>query len=322
MISRIFSVAPMMGCTDRHFRYLLRLISQHALLYTEMITTGALLYGNYAKFLQYDPIEHPIALQVGGSDPAALGRCAKLAEDFGYDEINLNVGCPSSRVQAGGIGACLMLEPDLVANCVANMRANTKIPVTVKTRIGVDHNESYDFLTNFIEKVAKAGCQDFIIHARKAWLKGLSPKENREIPPLHYATVYQIKRDFPQLNIVINGGFNTLEAAIEQLTKVDGVMLGHAVYDNPYLMGEVDKLIFEQPAPYRSIHQIIEDYLPYVEMQLTNGIALSQITKHLLGLFTGQPGARAWRRYLSQHANQAGAGIEVIQGALSNIQIA
>lgn len=317
MLNRRFSVAPMMAWTDSHCRYFLRLFSRHMLLYTEMVTTGALLHGDQDYLLAYNPAEHPIALQLGGSDPEALAQCAKIAEEYGYDEINLNVGCPSDRVQNGRFGACLMAEPQLVADCVAAMRAAVGIPVTVKTRIGIDDRDSYEHLSHFISTVANTGCETFIIHARKAWLKGLSPKENREIPPLRYEVVYQIKRDFPQLEIIINGGITHLDAAKKHLELVDGVMVGREAYYNPYMLAAVDQALYGENKSVIEQRSIVEQYLPYIEKQLQNGTQLNHMTRHILGLFQGVPGARAWRRHLSEHAHHKDAGIAVIQQALS-----
>ncbi|MGH8560912.1 MAG: tRNA dihydrouridine(20/20a) synthase DusA, partial [Nevskiales bacterium] len=286
----------MMDWTDRHDRYFLRLITRHALLYTEMITADAILRGDRRRLLHFDAAEHPVALQLGGSEPVKLAQCARIAEDWGYDEVNLNVGCPSDRVQSGRFGACLMAEPALVGECVAAMRAATDLPVTVKTRIGIDDLDSYAHLRHFINTVANAGCRVFIIHARKALLQGLSPKENREIPPLNYDTVYQIKRDFPALTIVLNGGITTLDEAERRLEAVDGIMLGRAAYQNPYLLAEVDARFHAGVGPAPSRLEVIERLLPYVERELSAGTALKHIARHILGLFQGQPGARAWRR--------------------------
>jgi tRNA-dihydrouridine synthase A len=314
-----FSVAPMMDWTDRHDRYFLRLISHRVRLYTEMITTGAILYGDREKLLAYDPAEHPVAIQLGGSDPGELATAAEIAAAWGYDEINLNVGCPSDRVQSGRFGACLMAEPELVADCVAAMKAAVRIPVTVKSRIGIDKRDSYQELAQFIDANAEAGCHTFIIHARKAWLHGLSPKENREVPPLHYDKVYQLKADFPHLTIVINGGITDLQQVDAHLRKVDGVMMGRAAYQNPYLLADVDRRFFGDTRVPLSRHQVIEALLPYVEKQLRQGVYLSAITRHILGLFQGLPGARAWRRYLSENAHRRGAGIEVLEAALKKV---
>lgn len=305
----------MLEWTNRHCRYFLRLISQHAVLYTEMVTTGAILHGDRNRHLQFSSEEQPIALQLGGSDPTVLAECAKIAEDYGYNEINLNVGCPSDRVQNGRFGACLMREPELVAACANAMQNAVSIPVTVKSRIGVDDDDSYEALCQFIGTVADAGCRTFIIHARKAWLKGLSPKENREIPPLCYETVYKIKQDFPDLEIIINGGIDSLTKAREQLKQVDGVMIGREAYHNPWVLAEVDQLFYGDDHPLKRRHEIIEAFLPYVESELMQGVRLHSMTRHLLGLFHGEPGARAWRRHLSENANKAGAGVELISTA-------
>lgn len=308
----------MMDWTDRHERYFLRLLSRHALLYTEMITTGAILHGDRARFLRFDPAEHPVALQLGGAVPDDLARAAAFGAAAGYDEINLNVGCPSDRVQNARFGACLMAEPELVAACVGAMCAAVDIPVTVKTRIGIDDQDSYGFLARFIETVADAGCRTFILHARKAWLSGLSPKENREIPPLRYDVVHQIKADFPELEIIVNGGIRTLDQAKAQLAHVDGVMIGRAAYQNPYCLTEW-RALFDVTEPAPSRFEIVERLLPYVEAQRAEGVPLKAITRHILGLFNGLPGARAWRRHLSEGAHREGAGVEVIRDALHQI---
>lgn len=306
-----------MDWTDRDFRYLLRLMSQHALLYTEMVTTGALIHGNRKRFLAHDAQEYPLALQLGGSDPSELAECAKMGEDAGYQEVNINVGCPSDRVQSGRFGACLMAEPELVAEGVAAMQAKVSIPVTVKTRLGIDEFDSYEFLTDFIDKVSAAGCDTFILHARNAWLKGLSPKENRDIPPLNYERVYQVKKDYPHLHIDINGGIQDLDQASQHLEHVDGVMMGRTIYHNPYLLAEADKSIFGQDNNGLSRHEVIEAMLPYIEKRMQQGRPLKSITRHLLGVFQGEPGARRWRRHLSENAHLPGAGIHVLKDALS-----
>jgi tRNA-dihydrouridine synthase A len=312
-----FCVAPMLDWTDRHCRFFHRLITKQALLYTEMITTGALLYGDRHRFLQFDPREHPLALQLGGSDPADLAACAKMAEDFGYDEVNLNVGCPSDRVQNGRFGACLMAEPELVAECVVAMRNAVSIPVTVKSRIGIDDRDSYEELAHFIDTVSGAGCETFIVHARKAWLKGLSPKQNREVPPLRYEMVYRLKRDFPALRIVLNGGITTLEQTEEMLRHgIDGVMMGREAYHNPYILAEADRRLFGSTAEVITRVEIIEKLLPYIERQLAEGVRLHSITRHILGLFHGEMGARSWRRHLSEHAAKYGADASVVREAL------
>lgn len=317
-LDRRLAVAPMLDYTDQHFRYFLRLLSRHTLLYTEMVTTGAVQRGDRERLLAYDPAEHPLALQLGGSDPGELARCARAAADFGYDEVNLNVGCPSDRVQSGRFGACLMAEPDLVADCVGAMRAAVALPVTVKTRIGIDDRDSYTELADFIGRVAAGGCEVFIVHARKAWLSGLSPKENREIPPLRYEVVHQLKRDFPNLTIILNGGLTDLDQVADQLRQVDGVMIGRAAYENPYLLAQVDRRFFGSSAP-PSRHQVIRAFMPYVEMQLQSGTPLHCMTRPVLGLFQGIPGARAWRRHLSEYAHRHGASVEVLEEALQRI---
>ncbi len=319
MLDRLISVAPMLDWTDRHYRFFLRLLTRHTLLYTEMVTTGAVLRGDRERLLGYDPAEHPLALQLGGSEPGELARCAGIAAEFGYDEVNLNVGCPSDRVQSGRFGACLMAEPDLVAECVAAMRAAVNLPVTVKTRIGIDGRDSYEELVDFVARVAMGGCEVFVIHARKAWLNGLSPKENRQIPPLRYEIVHRIKRDFPGLTVVLNGGLTDLDQVAEQLRQVDGVMIGRAAYENPYLLAGVDYRFFGSSAPPSSRHQVIRALLPYVEAQLRQGTPLHCMTRHILGLFQGVPGARAWRRHLSERACRHGAGVEVLEAALREI---
>lgn len=309
----------MLDWTDRHCRYFHRLLTQYSLVYTEMITTGAILHGHSDNLLAYSAVEHPIAIQLGGSDPLDLAACAKIAEDYGYDEVNLNVGCPSDRVQSGKFGACLMAEPELVAECITAMQANVKIPVTVKTRIGIDNNDSYEALTNFIAKVAAAGCKKFIIHARKAWLKGLSPKENREIPPLRYDVAAQLKSDFASLHFVLNGGIKTLSEISLHLKNFDGVMLGREAYQNPYILAFVDQNYYDNASLIKSREEVVEQLLPYIENQLSKGQTLTHITRHILGLFQGQPGARHWRRYLSENAHKSGAGVEVVKNALVRV---
>ncbi|MFA0113542.1 tRNA dihydrouridine(20/20a) synthase DusA [Vibrio sp. 10N.261.46.E11] len=314
-----FSVAPMLDWTDRHCRYFHRLLSQQTLLYTEMVTTGAILHGK-GDFLEYNEQEHPLALQLGGSNPVDLAACAKLAGERGYDEVNLNVGCPSDRVQNGRFGACLMAEPELVADCVSAMKEVTDIPITVKTRIGIDDQDSYEFLTKFVSTVSeKGGCEQFTIHARKAWLSGLSPKENREIPPLDYDRAYQIKKDFSDLVIAVNGGITTLEQTKEHLQHLDGVMIGREAYHSPFILAEVDQQIFGLDTPIKKRSQVVEEMYPYIERQLSNGASLGHISRHMLGLFQSMPGARQWRRYISENAHKKGAGIEVIQTALAKI---
>lgn len=312
-----FCVAPMLDWTDTHCRYFYRLLSKHSFLFTEMVTTGALIHGDRDRHLRYNLEEHPLALQLGGSDPAALAQCAQMAEDYGYDEVNLNVGCPSDRVQNGRFGACLMAEPSLVADCVAAMRRVVKIPVTVKSRIGIDERDSYEELANFIATVADAGCETFIVHARKAWLSGLSPKENREIPPLNYEVVFQLKRDFPPLEIVINGGITDLNQAQALLEQVDGVMVGREVYHNPYLLSEVDHQLFADHSDLESRQAVIHRLVPYIEQQMSQGVRLNSISRHLLGLFHGVEGARAWRRHISENATRLGANAEVLLAAMA-----
>ena len=320
LIDRRIAVAPMLDWTDRHCRYFLRLLSRHTLLYTEMVTTGAVLRGDRERLLAHDLAEHPLALQLGGSDPAELARSACIAADVGYDELNLNVGCPSNRVQSGRFGACLMAEPELVADGVAAMRAAVHLPVTVKTRIGIDDRDSYSELVDFVGRVAGGGCEVFIVHARKAWLSGLSPKDNREIPPLRYEVVHRLKQDFPDRTIILNGGLTRLDQIAEQLERVDGVMIGRAAYENPYLLAEVDRRFFGSSTPPPSRHQVIGAFQPYVAAQLREGTPLHCMTRHILGLFQGIPGARAWRRHLSEHAHRRGAGVEVLEAALRQVQ--
>ena len=311
------SVAPMMDRTDRHCRYFLRQISRRTLLYTEMVTSMAILNGDKQKLLGFDRSEHPLALQIGGDNPQDLAKCARIAEEFGYDELNLNVGCPSSRVQSGNFGACLMLQPEHVAECIAAMIGATKLPVTIKHRIGVDEVDSYEALANFVEIVAQTGCQRFSVHARKAWLQGLSPKENREIPPLRYDLVHQLKQDFPHLAIEINGGFTSLEQAQTQLQSVDAVMIGRAAYDNPYLLALADRQIYGESTPIPSRHHIATAMLPYIDDWVTSGGRLNSVTRHMLQLFHGQPGSRIWRRIITEQSVLPGAGTETIEHALS-----
>lgn len=313
-INRTFSIAPMLDWTDRHYRYFARLMSSEILLYTEMVTTGAIIHGK-GDYLAYNQQEHPLALQLGGSNSADLATCAKIAAERGYDEINLNVGCPSDRVQSGRFGACLMAEPQLVAECVDAMRSVVDIPVTVKTRIGIDDQDSYEFLTTFIDQVSAAGCDTFIVHARKAWLQGLSPKENREIPELDYQRVYRLKGDYPQLTISINGGVKTLEECAEHLQHLDGVMVGREAYQNPYILAQVDQLLCGINKPVLSRDEVLDRMLPYIEKHLQQGGRLNHITRHMTGLYQGEAGSRAWRRYLSENAHKQGAGIEVIHQA-------
>lgn len=315
-VDRRISVAPMMGWTDRHDRYFMRLITPHALLYTVMITTGALTYGKKLHVLDYSPEEHPVALQLGGSDPAELATCAKIATDYGYDEINLNCGCPSDRVQRGQFGACLMSSPALVADCIDAMKQVTDVPVTVKTRIGIDDNDSYQFLLDFVGPIAEKGCRTFIIHARKAWLNGLSPAENRTIPPLKWETAYQLKKDFPHLEIILNGGIKTTAQVKDAMQHVDGVMIGREAYQNPYFLSEVERDVLGT-ADLRSRRAVIEALMPYIEDNLQKGIPLKDISRHILGLFQGLPGARRWRQILSSEAYKPDARSDLILSALS-----
>lgn len=312
-----FCVAPMMDWTDRHCRFFLRQMSTQARLYTEMVTTGALLHGDVARHLAYHPDEHPLALQLGGSDPVALAQCARMAEDWGYDEVNLNCGCPSDRVQGGGFGACLMREPRRVADCVAAMRATCSLPVTVKCRIGVDDCDDDTFLDAFIAPIADAGCDVFIIHARKAWLQGLSPKENREVPPLNYARVRELKQARPDLHIVLNGGLATVAEATEQLAVFDGVMLGRAAYDNPWLLADVDPLCFGAPAPVRSRCEVLERMRDYIAQSHAEGTPVAAITRHMLGLYRGQPRGRAFRRLLGESARAPETTAALIDDAIA-----
>lgn len=318
--SRRFCVAPMMDWTTSHYRYLARLLSRHTLLYTEMVTTGALIHGDTARFLRHDPAEYPLALQLGGSDAGELAHCAKLAEQFGFDEVNLNVGCPSDRVQNNMIGACLMAHPDRVAEGVRAMVDATSLPVTVKHRIGIDGRDSWDQLCEFVEKVAGAGCETFIVHARIAILEGLSPKENREIPPLKYDWVYQLKQRYPHLEIIINGGIKTFAEVHQHLVHTDGVMLGREAYHNPWLLAGVDPEFFGAPAPFHTPHEALRAMLPFIRRELERGVYLGHISRHLLGLFHGMPGGRQFRRYISENAHKAGAGLEVIEEALARVR--
>ncbi len=315
-IDHKFSVAPMLDWTDRHCRYFHRLMTKHAVLYTEMVTTGALIHGK-GDYLAFNEQEHPLVLQLGGSNPAEMAQCASMAEQRGYDAVNINVGCPSDRVQNGMFGACLMAKPALVADCVKAMLDTVSIPVTVKSRIGIDELDSYPFLTDFIGTIAAAGCQQFIVHARKAWLKGLSPKENREIPELDYPRVHQLKRDFPQLDISINGGIKTLDDVRYQLQLVDGVMVGREAYTNPYLLSQVDHFIYGDEQPVLTQHELVRVMLPYIEQQMQQGARFWHIARHMLGLFQGLPGARLWRRHLSENGHLAAAGPEVLLQALA-----
>ncbi|MBS0408727.1 MAG: tRNA dihydrouridine(20/20a) synthase DusA [Proteobacteria bacterium] len=325
------SVAPMMDWTDRHCRMLHRQLTGRALLYTEMLTTGAVLHGERERLMGFDAAEHPVALQLGGSEPADLAAAARIGEAHGYREINLNVGCPSDRVQSGRFGACLMREPDLVAECMAAIGAAVSVPATVKCRLGVDDQDPEQSLFELVEKCAAAGVSTFIVHARKAWLKGLSPKENRDIPPLDYAIVHRLKRARPDLTIILNGGLPSVEAALEHMSPagagaspwdppLDGAMLGRAAYHEPARLGAVDRLVFGEPGPDVTPDQAVARYLPYVAAELARGTHLAAMTRHMLGLYHGRPGARSWRRILTVEGVKAGAGVEVIERALAAVR--
>ncbi|MGO2477592.1 MAG: tRNA dihydrouridine(20/20a) synthase DusA [Pseudoalteromonas sp.] len=313
---RRFSVAPMLDWTDRHCRTFHRKMTKHAVLYTEMITTGAILFGR-GDYLHFNHHENPVALQLGGSDPDDLAKCAKLAAERDYDEINLNVGCPSDRVKKGRFGACLMGEPALVAECVAAMKAEVDIPVTVKTRIGIDEQDSYEFLCALIEATHKVGCNDFIIHARKAWLSGLSPKENRDVPPLDYPRVYQLKKDYPQLDLSINGGVKTIADSLTHLNQIDGVMIGREAYSNPFILSEVDEKIYGDSPFILSRHDVVRAMYDYIEDEMRQGANFWHIARHMLGIFQGQPGARGFRRHLSENGHGKQADLSVMDKALS-----
>ncbi len=317
--SRTLSVAPMLDWTDRHYRYFARLITRDTWLYTEMVTTGALLHGDVPRHLSFHDSEHPVALQLGGSEPDDLARCAKLAEEWGYDEVNLNVGCPSERVQKGAFGACLMAEPQLVADCVKAMRDVVSIDVTVKHRIGIDQIEHYDYLAGFVDQVAAAGCRTFIVHARNAILKGLSPKENREIPPLKYDYVYRLKAERPELEILLNGGVKTNEEIAGHLRHVDGVMVGREAYHNPWIMADWDQRFYGSSAPAPTREAVVAAMLPYIADRLAEGHKLRNIARHILGLFQGVPGARAWRRTLSDARLLDGADGKLLLQALESM---
>jgi len=315
-IDRSFCVAPMLDCTDRHERYLLRLISKHAVLYTEMITTGALIHGDKPRFLDFNQSEHPVALQLGGSDPDDMTRSAELVQQWGYDEVNINVGCPSDRVQSGSFGACLMKTPELVAQNIKQMQAAVDIPVTVKCRIGVDDQEPRESLWALVEASANAGCGVFIVHARKAWLKGLSPKANRDVPPLDYDLVYKLKEAFPELEIIINGGIDSIAKCQEHLQYVDGAMVGRETYSNPYMMAPVDQVIYGDSAKPRTRDDVMRAYMDYIDLRLQeDGARLNHMSRHVVGLFHGEPQSRLWRRHISQNAHLPGSGREVLEDA-------
>ena len=310
------SIAPMMDWTDRHCRFFMRLLTPSAFLYTEMVTAAAVHHGDADRFLRFSTEEHPLALQLGGSNPEWMASATRKAADYDYDEININVGCPSDRVQSGQFGACLMAEPHTVAGCLAAMQAETQAPVTVKTRIGIDDNDSHEFLQRFVSVLAEAGCRKFVIHARIAILEGLSPKDNRNIPPLNYERVFRIKRDFPDLEIVINGGLSDLAGVEDVLQHVDGAMIGRQAYHQPYFLAELEHH-FNPGWPLPKRHDVVHAMLPYIDAVVAGGEPLHRVTRHMLGLFAGQPGARAWRRYISENAHRPGAGKEVLINALS-----
>jgi tRNA-dihydrouridine synthase A len=316
-LDHLFSIAPMMDWTDRHCRFFHRLLTRRALIYTEMVTTGAVLHGDRARLIGFDPFEHPVAVQLGGSDPRALAECARICADLGYDEINLNVGCPSDRVQEGRFGACLMAEPALVGDCVAAMTAAVRVPITVKCRLGIDQQDPESALEAMTRAVKAAGVDRLIVHARKAWLEGLSPRQNREVPPLDYARVHRLKAAHPDLEIVLNGGIASVEAAMAHLAHVDGVMMGRAAYQEPWRLLTVDPLVFGAPAPFATAKAAAEALIPYVERQLARGTRLYAIARHLLGLFHAVPGARAFRRHLATEGVKPHADARVLRQALA-----
>lgn len=313
------SIAPMMDWTDRHYRTFMRQLTKRTLLYSEMVTTGAILHGDKTRHLDFSACEHPLALQLGGDNPADLAECAEIAQDWGYDEINLNVGCPSDRVQNGNFGACLMARPEVVADCVAAMKARVTLPVTVKHRIGIDALDRYEDMANFVNIVAKAKPAKFTVHARIAWLQGLSPKENRNVPPLRYDDVYRLKRDFPEQIIEINGGIKTLTQVQEHLEQVDAVMLGRAAYQDPYLFALADNVIYGENTAVPSRREVVNAMLPYIESMLEQDVYLNHISRHMLQLFAGLPGAKAWKRHISENAHKPGAGVDVLRDALAKV---
>ena len=313
------SVAPMMDYTDRHFRYFLRQMTRRTLLYTEMITTAAIIHGDRAKLLDFSPVEKPLVLQLGGDNPEQLAECAKIGQDWGYDEINLNVGCPSDRVQNGHFGACLMARPAQVGNCLKAMQQAVSVPVTVKHRIGIDDQDKYEDLKEFVQIVAEFGCQRFTVHARKAWLKGLSPKENRTIPPLRYEDVYRLKTDFPQLFIEINGGIRAIAEIQSHLQQVDAVMIGRVAYENPYFLATVDRDIYGEEIQPLTRTEIVRKMLPYIDEWTSKGLKLHAVSRHLLTLFNGQPGTKAWKRHISENANLLSADSNIIKKALQKV---
>lgn len=319
-VSRRFSIAPMMEYTDRFCRHFHRLLSRRSLLYTEMVTSGALIYGDRPRHLQFHSAEHPVALQLGGSDPLELATAVNIASSYCYDEINLNCGCPSDRVQSGKFGAILMKDPGLVAQCFQAMQEVSTAPVTIKHRTGIDEQDSYAFLCDFVGTVADAGCQTFIVHARKAWLKGLSPKQNRQIPPLDYMNVYRLKKDFPQLEIILNGGVTSLNEAKGHLEHIDGVMMGREAYYNPYLLAEIDQEIYCDLHPKPTREEVLEGFAIFMAEELAKGTKLSHMTRHILGLYQGMPGGKKFRRYISEHAHRPNAGIDVLYSAVSAMQ--
>lgn len=318
LLDRRLSVAPMMDWTDRHFRYLLRQISRGVLLYTEMVVDKSILLGNKPRLLDFNPLEHPVALQLGGSNPDSLAEAARIGEEWGYDEINLNLGCPSDKVQGGGFGACLMLQPDLVADCLAAMRQAVRVPVTAKHRLGVDDLEDYGYLCRWVEKLAGVGIRVFIVHARKAHLKGLSPAENRSIPPLRYDWVYRLKADFPHLSFVLNGGVRSLDEAQAHLAHLDGVMLGRAVYEDPFVLAQADARFYGLECQPSRL-EVAQAMILYAQAQMEHGTPLWAVARHMLNLYKAQPGGRLWRRALSEKANRRGAGIEVLYAALEHV---
>ena len=320
MLDHRFCIAPMMDWTDRHDRVFLRLFTTRALLYTEMVTSAALEHGDANYLLKHHASEHPVALQLGGSNPKELAKAAQLGEQACFDEINLNVGCPSDRVQSGKFGASLMADPQIVSNCVSAIKQSTRLPVTVKCRIGVDDKDTHADLVNFINVVATGGCELFVIHARKAYLQGLSPKENREIPPLNYERVFAVKQEFPELNFIINGGITSINEALSLLEKIDGVMIGREAYNNPYFLREVDNRIFGDLTSEKSRTDYLYQYLPYIESQLTDGASLHHMTRHLMGLFKGQKGGKLYRRHLSEYSHKKEASINVLLDAIAYVE--
>ncbi len=318
--ARPLSVAPMLDRTDRHFRYFLRHITTRTLLYSEMVTTGAILHGDRDRYLAFDPIEKPLALQLGGDDPVDLARCAAIGAEYGYDEINLNVGCPSDRVQRGSFGACLMAKPDQVAAAVQAMRDAVDLPVTVKHRIGIDDLDRFEDMNAFVNVVAKAGCDRFSVHARKAWLHGLSARENRTVPPLRYEDVYRLKAEHPALRIEINGGIDSLDETVAHLMQVDGVMIGRAAYDDPFMLVEADRRLFGEDRPVPTREEVVRKMVPYIEDCRMRDVYLSRVVRHMLGLYGGIPGARAWRRILTVEGCRPGAGPEVLLKAMGRVE--